>query len=70
MTNEHGLDVRYFKEKLGQLVRDVDNYTPDEMRRALSRLSSAACPHDFHYFGSQKHRRCNICGQSEGTIND
>ena len=42
MNNRFGLDSRYFKEKLGQLVRDADNYTPAEMRRALNRLSEVA----------------------------
>jgi hypothetical protein len=41
-TNEHGLDARYFKEKLGQLVRDADNYEPREMKLALDRLSEVA----------------------------
>lgn len=40
--NEYGLDARYFKEKLGQLVRDADNYTPAEMWLALDRLSGVA----------------------------
>lgn len=40
--NEHGLDARYFKEKLGQLVRDADNYTPAEMDLALERLMLVA----------------------------
>jgi hypothetical protein len=63
--NSYGLDARYFKEKLGQLVRDADNYTPAEMQRALNRLASASCPHDFHFFGDQKQRRCAICDQIE-----
>jgi len=42
MTNKHGLDARYFKEKLGQLVRDADNYTPAEMSRALKRYHLVA----------------------------
>lgn len=42
MNNEYGLDARYFKEKLGQLVRDADNYTPEEMSLALKRLASTA----------------------------
>ena len=33
--NEYGLDARYFKEKLNQIVRDADRYTPSEMERAL-----------------------------------
>ena len=40
--NEYGLDSRYFKEKLGQLVRDGNNYTPQEMSNALSRLKEVA----------------------------
>lgn len=42
MKNRFGLDSRYFKEKLGQLVRDADNYRPDEMRRALDNLADVA----------------------------
>ncbi len=42
MTNDYGLDARYFKEKLGQLVRDADRYTPEEMSLALVRLSDVA----------------------------
>lgn len=42
--NEYGLDARYFKEKLGQLVRDADNYTPAEMALALGRLQAVAEP--------------------------
>jgi len=40
--NRYGLDSRYFKEKLGQLVRDADNYTPNEMSLALGRLKEVA----------------------------
>jgi hypothetical protein len=40
--NEYGLDSRYFKEKLGQLVRDANNYTPQEMSNALSGLKEVA----------------------------
>lgn len=40
--NNHGLDSSYFKQKLGQLVRDAGNYTPTEMARALERLASLA----------------------------
>ena len=65
--NEHGLDSRYFKVKLGQLVRDADNYTPKEMQLALSRLATAACPHRFIFFGYQKQMRCADCGQLDMT---
>tara|TARA_R110001583_G_scaffold155783_6_gene307462 strand:+ start:161 stop:514 length:354 start_codon:yes stop_codon:yes gene_type:complete len=42
--NRHGLDSSYFKLKLGELTRDADNYTPDEMARALLRLVCVASP--------------------------
>ena len=41
MTNEYGLDVHYFKNKLELILRDVGNYTPDEMYRELTRLAEA-----------------------------
>ncbi len=40
--NEYGLDVRYFKEKLNQIVRDADRYTPSEMERALITYAAVA----------------------------
>ena len=40
--NGYGLDSRYFKEKLGQIVRDADNYTPQEMSLAFDRLKAVA----------------------------
>lgn len=42
MANEYGLDVRYFKEKLGLLIRDADRHTPSEMTRALRIYSKVA----------------------------
>ena len=42
MSNRFGLDASYFKDKLGQLVRDANNYTPQEMARALARYSIVA----------------------------
>lgn len=42
MTNEYGLDVNYFKDKLFLIVRDVDRYTPAEMKRELERLMKVA----------------------------
>lgn len=38
--NEYGLDVSYFKGKLSLILRDVANYTPDEMYRELTRMAS------------------------------
>lgn len=37
-----GLDAEYFRKNLQQLARDADNYTPDEMERALTRLADVA----------------------------
>jgi hypothetical protein len=42
MSNPYGLDSRYFKEKLGMLVRDADSYTPEGMQLALQRLAEVA----------------------------
>lgn len=39
-TNRYGLDVAYLRKNLKILQRDIDNYTPDEMIRALDRLSA------------------------------
>lgn len=35
--NNYGLDSKYFKEKLELIIRDVEQYTPDEMFRTLSK---------------------------------
>ena len=42
MTNEYGLDVSYFRRYFELMVRDVNNYTPDEMARSLARMSVVA----------------------------
>lgn len=42
MTNEYGLDYSYFSGKLKLIVRDIRNYTPDELARELARLSFTA----------------------------
>ena len=42
MSNEYGLDYKYFQGKLKLIVRDARNYTPDEMARELARMSKAA----------------------------
>lgn len=44
MNNHHGVDTHYFGEKLGQLLRDLERYTPDELARALLRLGCTSCP--------------------------
>jgi hypothetical protein len=40
--NEYGLDSHYFEKKLKGVVRDVKQYTPDEMFNELSKLMMAA----------------------------
>ena len=42
MKNQYGLDADYFKKNLKILLRDVNNYTPGEMRRSLLRLADVA----------------------------
>ena len=36
--NEYGLDSHYFEKKLRCIVRDIQQYTPNEMFNELSRL--------------------------------
>ena len=40
--NRYGVDVAYFTKELNKLVRDLGNHTPEELARALVRLSNAA----------------------------
>lgn len=42
MNNDYGLDVDYFKKNLLVIYRDAENYTPEEMERALKRLAVVA----------------------------
>jgi len=42
VTNEYGLDHKYFKKKLKAIVDSVESFTPDEMFRTLSSLSLVA----------------------------
>lgn len=37
--NRYGLDVHYIGKNLKILLRDIDDYKPSEMRRALTRLA-------------------------------
>lgn len=39
MTNRFGLDVDYFKIELNQLLRSLDNRTPEELYNYLIRLA-------------------------------
>jgi hypothetical protein len=41
-TNQYGLDVHYFKKNLEKILLEIDCYTPEEMKLALSRLSQTA----------------------------
>ena len=44
MKNRHGLDSDYIGKNLQLLQRDIGNYRPDEMRRALMRLADTCEP--------------------------
>lgn len=39
--NEHGLDVDYFTKYMKRVLRDIRNYTPDELNTELERMQSA-----------------------------
>lgn len=41
-VNRFGVDCHYFREKLLQLVTRIDNYTPEELARALHSLGHTA----------------------------
>ena len=41
-TNKYGLDNEYFRKKLKCVIRDINNYTPDEMFNELSRMMMVA----------------------------
>lgn len=41
-VNRFGVDCHYFREKLMQLVERIDNYTPEELARALHSLGHTA----------------------------
>lgn len=40
--NRYGLDADYFSKNLEILLRDIQNYRPDEMARTLHRLANVA----------------------------
>lgn len=42
MTNRFGVDTDYFTEKLGILIRDMGDYTPEELARSLARLANTS----------------------------
>jgi len=42
MNNQFGLDADYFKKNLEILARDIEHYRPEELYRALNRLSAVA----------------------------
>jgi hypothetical protein len=37
MTNQYGLDVSYFKGKLELVLRDIQNYTPEEIESLFNK---------------------------------
>lgn len=47
--NEYGLDTDYIRKNLAILQRDIKCYTPQEMRRALTRLADTC--HSFAQCG-------------------
>ena len=55
-TNEYGLDVHYFKKNLERILRDIKQYKPSEMNRALTRLADTA---------TNGFAKCKICGGFE-----
>ena len=61
-VNKYGLDVRYFKEKLGIIVRDCDNSSPEEMYRMLKTYAQVA--EDQAEVARLKHSQnsCSNCG--------
>lgn len=40
--NRYGLDVDYFTKKIKLIIRDINNYTPDEFARECARMSVTA----------------------------
>lgn len=44
MANRYGLDTDYIGKNLDILLRDIGNYTPEEMGRALRRIADTASP--------------------------
>lgn len=42
-TNSFGLDVAYFYDKVGLVLRDLGHFTPEELARTLARLARTAC---------------------------
>ena len=43
-VNRFGVDVSYFEHKMEIIIRDLDNYTPSQLYRELSRLANVAAP--------------------------
>jgi len=41
MKNIHGLDIDYFKRKIRIVLRDIDNYTEDELRQEFNNMINA-----------------------------
>ncbi|MBE0470401.1 MAG: hypothetical protein IBX55_12960 [Methyloprofundus sp.] len=42
MKNQNGVEQSYFEENLSLIQRDLSNYKPDELARALIRLACVA----------------------------
>ena len=59
-TNEYGLDVSYFRNKLEILLRDIDRYTPKELHTELKRMAITAKPKNI----------CSSCGAAAMVMLD
>ncbi len=42
MNNRYGLDTDYFIRKMERIIRDMENYKPDEFAREMARMSRTA----------------------------
>ena len=59
-TNRYGLDTDYISRNLSILQRDMSNYRPDEMRRALTRLAGTC----------EEKAKCPSCGSEKKEGDD
>lgn len=45
-NNRYGLDTDYLCKRMERMIRDLDNYTPDEAARELSSMADFAKQHE------------------------
>lgn len=65
MVNESGVDVSYFKNKLELVLKELLDYTPNELHAELTKLATAAkegvtCEHEWQPHWA--HNSCIKCG--------